>query len=118
MSQRIRSQAARDAYRAFLLKRAPARTRTLGMVGLMGIPTLILLDLLDSRWGMGAPLTLAQSAAVRLPWTVLALLCLLVLPRVLSPKALPAGAFWATLLYAVGNDGAVYALGLVGTPLH
>ncbi len=112
---------AKEAYREFLLTRGPARVRMLGLVGTVASPLLFGLDLLWLSAASNTGLTLAQVGQValtRLPWGLVPLLSLLLMRRVLSLKALPHAAFWATALFAVGNDWAFYQLGLAGSGYH
>jgi methyl-accepting chemotaxis protein len=115
------SPQAKEAYREFLLTRGPSRVRMLGLVGVVASPLLFGLDLLSLSAASDTGLTLARvahAALTRLPWVLVPLVSLLLMRRMLSLKALPQAAFWATALYAVGNDWAFYALGLAGSGYH
>jgi methyl-accepting chemotaxis protein len=107
----------KETYREFLLKRAPARLRNLALTALLASPVLFALDVLYALWALGPGLDMTRLALARLPW-ILVPLVMLALRRVLEPRALPAAMFWATLLFAVGNDWVFYRMEMEGSGYH
>ena len=111
-----------ETYRDSQWERASARLSQLVWLGLGLTPLLFLLDVLhvngvqvhgrmpgEAVWG--AP------ALIRLPWGLLPLALLAASERV-SRAVLPGAMFWATALFALGNEWAFYRLGLAGTRYH
>ncbi|ATB29769.1 methyl-accepting chemotaxis protein [Melittangium boletus DSM 14713] len=111
-----------ETYRDFQWERAPARLSQLAWLGLGLTPLWFLLDVLhmngvqvhgrmpdDAVWGV--------AALVRLPWGLLPLAVLAAGER-MSRAVLPTVMFWATALFALGNEWAFHRLGLSGTRYH
>ncbi|WP_309896565.1 methyl-accepting chemotaxis protein [Archangium sp.] len=111
------SPQAKEAYREFLLKRAPVRLRQLALTALLSSPVLLGLDLLYLL-GLGREWTgMERVALARLPWMLVPLMVLSV-ERLLKPRDLPAVLFWGSLVFAVGNDWVFYQLGMEGSGYH
>ena len=117
MNTTHRSPQAKEAYREFLLKRAPARLRQLALTALLSSPVLLGLDVLYLL-GQGREWSgLRALALARLPWVLVPVVMLLV-RRALNPRDIPVATFWATLLFAVGNDWVFYQVGMEGSGYH
>ena len=117
MDTTARSPLTRETYREFLITRGPTRLRQLALVALASSPALFVLDLLLLKgMGDGGP-SLGELALLRLPWVGVPLV-VLGLRHFLGPDELPAACFWATTLFAVGNDWVFYELGLEGSGYH
>ncbi len=117
MENTPRSPQARQAYREFLLTRGPSRLRILALTALVASPVLFALDVLFLMgMGSGVP-KLGSLALARLSWVLVPLLMLKV-REWLAPHHLPRAMFWATWLFAVGNEWVFYQMGMVGSGYH
>ncbi|MBF5041826.1 hypothetical protein FGE12_05445 [Aggregicoccus sp. 17bor-14] len=103
-----------DDYRAFLRSRWPARTRRLVTSTLCATPVLVLLDHVFCAQ-LGLDWTLAQHAALRVPWMLVPVTGFLLQHFFSGWRGLPASILGLSTLWVLGTDWGLYHLGLAGT---
>ncbi|WNG41392.1 hypothetical protein F0U60_52820 [Archangium minus] len=113
----LRSPAVQENYHEHLLTRGPVRLRQLAIIALVASPVLFGLDLLYVMAVKGGEMHLGELALARLPWMLVPLL-VWTSRGLLSLTVLPRVMFWATALYAIGNEWTFYQIGTAGSAYH
>ena len=106
-----------ETYAEHLRSRGPTRLRLLVLIALTAPLLFLCLDALHLRGGSQDGVATGRLAEARLPW--------MLVPGLvwsargwLGRQALPPAMFWATALFALGNEWAFYHLGLDGSLYH
>ncbi|WP_081713572.1 methyl-accepting chemotaxis protein [Cystobacter fuscus] len=112
-----RPQPMQETYEDFLLTRGPARLQQLSVIAVAATAVLFSLDVLHAWAGLGGGRPLSVMALARLPWALVPLVMWSV-RGLLSREALPPAIFWATALFAIGNEWTFYRIGTAGSLYH
>lgn len=112
-----RSPQAKEAYREFLLTRGPSRLRSLAITALVAAPVLFGLDVLYVLGVRGGELEVGRMVLARLSWMGVPAVMLAV-RHLLELRRVPMAMFWATFLFAAGNEWVFYQMGMEGSGYH